>query len=84
MGGAFSSGGSVGSSGGSKVNRRTEISDIDRAVLDLKNARDRLTRYRNKLQADSDKLVEQARQAKLKGRKETALGLLVRDQIRSP
>jgi phage shock protein A len=78
MGGAFSSGGS--GSSGSKANRRAEISDIDRAVLDLKNARDRLTRYRNKLQADSDKLVEQARHAKSKGRNETALGLLVSDQ----
>lgn len=79
MGGAFSS-----SSSNSKaktappnaVNRQAEISDVDRAVLDLKNTRDRLTRYRNKLQADSDKLVEQARHAKLHGRKETALGLL--------
>jgi division protein CdvB (Snf7/Vps24/ESCRT-III family) len=76
MGGAFSSGGSSGRSSGTKVDRRAEISDIDRAVLDLKNARDRLTRYRNKLQADSDKLVEQARQAKSKGRDSTALGLL--------
>jgi phage shock protein A len=60
------------------VNKSTQsqISEIDRAVLDLKNARDRLQRYRNKLQTDSDKLVEQARQAKLKGRTETALGLL--------
>jgi charged multivesicular body protein 6 len=81
MGGAFSSAGGSGSASKSnkqslQASRRAEISDIDRAVLDLKNARDRLTRYRNKLQDDSDKLVEQARKAKLKGRNETALGLL--------
>jgi charged multivesicular body protein 6 len=82
MGGAFSSAGGSGSASSKnkqqslQASRRAEISDIDRAVLDLKNARDRLTRYRNKLQTDSDKLVEQARKAKLKGRNETALGLL--------
>jgi charged multivesicular body protein 6 len=50
------------------------ISDIDRAVLDLKNARDRLQRYRKKL--DDDKLFLQAKKAKEAGKTERALGLL--------
>lgn len=36
------------------------ISSIDRAILDLKNSRDRLTRYQNKLQTDCDKLYQRA------------------------
>lgn len=52
------------------------ISQIDRAVLDLKNARDRLTRYRAQLQKDDAKLVAQARRARDAGKKQQALGLL--------
>lgn len=55
---------------------QAQVSDIDRAVLDLKNARDRLQRYRNRLQNDGDKLVHQAKVAKASGRQSTALGLL--------
>mmetsp|Transcript_432 Transcript_432/g.480 ORF Transcript_432/g.480 Transcript_432/m.480 type:complete len:226 (+) Transcript_432:29-706(+) len=36
------------------------ISPIDRAVLDLKNSRDRLTRYKTKTSADCDKLLLRA------------------------
>ena len=53
-----------------------EISSIDRAVLDLKNARDRLQRYRKKLQKDEEKLVAQAKKARDAGKKQQALGLL--------
>ena len=53
-----------------------EISQMDRAVLDLKNARDRLQRYRKKLEQDDAKLVAQAKKAKEAGRKEQALGIL--------
>mmetsp|Transcript_1677 Transcript_1677/g.2410 ORF Transcript_1677/g.2410 Transcript_1677/m.2410 type:complete len:218 (+) Transcript_1677:223-876(+) len=53
-----------------------EISQIDRAMLDLKNARDRLQRYRNKLEQDDTKLVAQAKKAKNAGQKEKALGIL--------
>ncbi|KAL7555872.1 hypothetical protein ACA910_006974 [Epithemia clementina (nom. ined.)] len=53
-----------------------EVSQIDRAVLDLKNARDRLQRYRKKLENDDVKLVAQAKKAKEAGRKEQALGIL--------
>mmetsp|Transcript_23045 Transcript_23045/g.48057 ORF Transcript_23045/g.48057 Transcript_23045/m.48057 type:complete len:223 (-) Transcript_23045:299-967(-) len=52
------------------------ISDVDRAMLDLKNARDRLQRYRNKLEQDDVKLLAQAKKAKDAGRKEKALGIL--------
>jgi charged multivesicular body protein 6 len=40
------------------------ITDIDRAVLDLKNSRDRLQRYRVQLLLDDDKLLRKAQQAK--------------------
>jgi hypothetical protein len=53
-----------------------QISQIDRAVLDLKNARDRLTRYRAQLQKDDAKLVAQAKKARDAGKKQQALGLL--------
>jgi hypothetical protein len=52
------------------------ISDIDRAMLDLKNARDRLQRYRKRLEIDEEKLVSQAKQAKNAGKTTRALGLL--------
>jgi len=55
---------------------KPEISDIDRAVLDLKNARDRLHRYRAKLEQDDAKILAQAKKAKDAGKKERALGLL--------
>lgn len=53
-----------------------QISDIDRATLDLKNARDRLHRYRKKLEHDDAKLVMQAKKARDAGKKQQALGLL--------
>jgi charged multivesicular body protein 6 len=52
------------------------ISDLDRAVLDLKNARDRLTRYKQKLQQDKTKLLQRAKEAKERGDTQRALGLL--------
>lgn len=76
MGGAFSSS----SSSTQKKRPRKEpggsISDVDRAVLDLKNARDRLTRYKKKLELDEVKLTDRARQAKKAGDTKTALNLL--------
>mmetsp|Transcript_6 Transcript_6/g.14 ORF Transcript_6/g.14 Transcript_6/m.14 type:complete len:221 (-) Transcript_6:202-864(-) len=73
MGGTFSS------SSSSKKTKRPpggSISDIDRAVLDLKNARDRLQRYRTKLEQDEKKLMERARKYKAEGNEKAALGLL--------
>jgi hypothetical protein len=72
MGGAFSHSNNKSSS----TKKRPEISEIDRAVLDLKNARDRLQKYRAKLEQDDAKLVEKARQAKQDNKPKQALGLL--------
>ena len=56
--------------------KKVEVTAVDRTILDLKNARDRLQRYRKKLEEDDAKLLQRAADAKQKGRKETALGLL--------
>jgi len=52
------------------------ISQVDRAVLDLKNARDRLNKYQRKLEQDVQRLVERARAAKYQGQPKVALQLL--------
>ena len=52
------------------------ISDVDRAVLDLKNARDRLQKYRAKLEGEEIKLLQRAKEAKDAGKTKQALGLL--------
>eukprot|EP00568_Trieres_chinensis_P004071 CAMPEP_0183294394 /NCGR_PEP_ID=MMETSP0160_2-20130417/2757_1 /TAXON_ID=2839 ORGANISM="Odontella Sinensis, Strain Grunow 1884" /NCGR_SAMPLE_ID=MMETSP0160_2 /ASSEMBLY_ACC=CAM_ASM_000250 /LENGTH=225 /DNA_ID=CAMNT_0025455715 /DNA_START=70 /DNA_END=747 /DNA_ORIENTATION=+ len=52
------------------------ISDVDRAVLDLKNARDRLQKYRTKLDADEKKILERAKKSKAAGDEKGALILL--------
>jgi Snf7 len=52
------------------------ISDVDRAVLDLKNARDRLQKYKAKLEMDEIKLLQRAKEAKDAGKNSQALGLL--------
>jgi division protein CdvB (Snf7/Vps24/ESCRT-III family) len=69
MGGVFSSSSKQKAAGGS-------ISDVDRAVLDLKNARDRLSRYRSKLEKEEVQLMQRAKEAKEKGQTQRALGLL--------
>lgn len=74
MGGVFSHSSSS-SKASSKVPKGS-ISDVDRAVLDLKNARDRLSRYGAKLEQDEAKLVQRAKQAKDEGKTQRALGLL--------
>ncbi len=48
----------------------------DRAVLDLKVSRDRLTRYRKKINLDSDKLLARAKIYKTQNQTSTALNLL--------
>jgi charged multivesicular body protein 6 len=52
------------------------ISDHDRAVLDLKVARDRLKKYQRKLDGDAATLVKQAQVLVLEGRRDRALMLL--------
>ena len=73
MGGAFSS------SSSSKPKKKPAggtITDIDRAVLDLKNSRDRLNRYKAKLERDNEKLRSRAKELNSQGKKSTALNLL--------
>ena len=60
----------------SAVNNNNSITDIDKTLLDLKNARDRLHRYRDKLNRDDDRLVQKALQAKRTGRHTQALGIM--------
>jgi hypothetical protein len=43
------------------ISKDAEITDKDRAVLDLKNARDKLRRFRGQLEKDSQKLESQAK-----------------------
>jgi charged multivesicular body protein 6 len=71
MGGAFSS-----SSTPVSKNAAASISPIDRAVLDLKNARDRLQRYRQKLERDDAALLIKAAAARDAGQTKKALGIL--------
>jgi charged multivesicular body protein 6 len=52
------------------------ISNVDRTILDLKNARDRLKRYKERLELDEQKLVSRAKAAKDAGQTKTALNLL--------
>jgi charged multivesicular body protein 6 len=56
--------------------KKPQVTAIDRTMLDLKNARDRLSRYRTKLAQDDVRLREQAVKAKHNGQTTTALGLL--------
>lgn len=52
------------------------ITPLDRAVLDLKNSRDRLTKYRSKLEYDSSKLAARAKLLHSEGKTSYALQLL--------
>jgi len=72
MGGALSSNGG----GNKKAAAQAQITDVDRAILDLKNTRDRLTKYNLALEKSSEKLMERAKAAKQAGHTKTALGLL--------
>mmetsp|Transcript_21943 Transcript_21943/g.26879 ORF Transcript_21943/g.26879 Transcript_21943/m.26879 type:complete len:242 (+) Transcript_21943:212-937(+) len=60
--GGYNSKSSSTSSSSKHTSKTNTISAIDRAVLDLKNSRDRLTRFKTKVNADSDKLLLKAKQ----------------------
>jgi hypothetical protein len=66
-----------------KVIPKGQISDIDRAVLDLKNARDKLQKYKTQLEKDEQKLLVKAKQAKEAGQSTTALNLLKLKRIKN-
>ena len=52
------------------------ISATDRATLDLKNARDRLQKYKARLETDDARLTARAKKAKAEGNTKAALNLL--------
>lgn len=52
------------------------ISAADRATLDLKNARDRLKKYKARLETDDARLTARAKKAKADGNTKAALNLL--------
>ena len=62
--------------GKKKKNRKKRAGSItaqDRAVLDLKNARDKLRRFQSKLDAESEQLTKRASQLLRDGKKDRAL-----------
>ena len=56
--------------------KKVEITSIDRAILDLKNARDKLQRYRTRLFIEDEKLMIKVKQAKAQNKIPYALQLL--------
>ncbi len=52
------------------------ISATDRATLDLKNARDRLQKYKARLEKDDARITARAKKAKAEGNTKAALNLL--------
>ena len=74
--GAFGSKQPTASSSKTSASGAGGITTVDRAILDLKNARDRLQQYRTKLGLEEVKLLQRAREAKEAGRTQQALGLL--------
>mmetsp|Transcript_14697 Transcript_14697/g.41613 ORF Transcript_14697/g.41613 Transcript_14697/m.41613 type:complete len:229 (-) Transcript_14697:65-751(-) len=76
MGGAFSSSSSNKTKQANKTKAAASVSQIDRATLDLKNSRDRLMKYKLKLEKDELKLIQRAKIAKQNGKTSTALQLL--------
>ncbi|KAG7369180.1 Snf7 family protein [Nitzschia inconspicua] len=75
MGGSFSSS-NRSSAAPKKKPPGGSVSATDRAMLDLKNSRDKLTKYKIKLEQDESKLVARAKAAKAKGDTKNALLLL--------
>ncbi len=68
----------MGNAFGKKKKKKTKkkkggITAQDRAVLDLKNARDKLRRFQSKLDAESDQLTTRAAQLLRDGKKDRAL-----------
>lgn len=78
MGGALSSssGNAQKKAAANRSQAQSQITDVDRAILDLKNTRDRLTKYNNELEVSIEKLIQRAKAAKEAKRTQTALGLL--------
>ena len=62
--------------GNASTNQAAKVTDKDRAVLDLKNARDRLKRYRKKIETESEQLTNKAKILIKEQKKERALLVL--------
>eukprot|EP00560_Eucampia_antarctica_P008989 CAMPEP_0197825350 /NCGR_PEP_ID=MMETSP1437-20131217/2452_1 /TAXON_ID=49252 ORGANISM="Eucampia antarctica, Strain CCMP1452" /NCGR_SAMPLE_ID=MMETSP1437 /ASSEMBLY_ACC=CAM_ASM_001096 /LENGTH=226 /DNA_ID=CAMNT_0043425317 /DNA_START=35 /DNA_END=715 /DNA_ORIENTATION=+ len=76
MGGVFSSSHKSHKEKKSTPAQSGSVTNIDRSVLDLKNSRDRLTRYKTKLDKDNEKLFTRAKTLNTEGKKSAALNLL--------
>lgn len=61
---------------------KVQITDHDRAVLDLKVAKDRLKRYQSKMRGESIRLTEQAKELVQAGKKDRALLVLKMRRLR--
>jgi charged multivesicular body protein 6 len=57
-------------------NTKASITEIDKAILDLKLARDKLDRYRKKIDVDSKRLLQRSQNAYSTGQHTIAVGLL--------
>ena len=55
---------------------KASITEIDKAVLDLKNSRDKLERYRKKIDLDATVLLSRSKEAYRRGQRNIAVGLL--------
>jgi hypothetical protein len=51
---------SAGAGGSKSGSKKNAITDKDRAILDLKIARDKLTKYQKRVNIESEKLLKQA------------------------
>lgn len=79
MGSLFSKKASSSSENQNQTNQRAnraQVSDKDRAILDLKNARDKLKKYRKKLDLESARYEEQAKQLIKQQQRQRALLVL--------
>eukprot|EP00624_Nannochloropsis_granulata_P005892 evm.model.NODE_4194_length_22161_cov_20.701637.7 len=61
---------------------KVQVTDHDRAVLDLKIAKDKLKRYQIKMRSESIRLTEQAKELVAVGRKDRALLVLKMRRLR--
>jgi len=61
---------------------KVQVTDHDRAVLDLKIAKDKLKRYQIKMRSESLRLTEQAKELVTAGRKDRALLVLKMRRLR--
>ncbi|EWM21846.1 snf7 family protein [Nannochloropsis gaditana] len=80
MGGLFSRHGRH--HGGKSPKKPVQITDHDRAVLDLKVAKDRLKRYQMKMHSEKMRLTEKAKELVTAGRKDRALLVLKMRRLR--